>query len=106
MVDTIARTLKINEDAAQFIADTLKAIGHPVRLQIVALLEDGEMCVNDIVSALNARHAITSQQLNKMKDKGVLTCRRDGARVYYRIQNQNVIKLLHCLHENCEKIKQ
>jgi DNA-binding transcriptional ArsR family regulator len=40
-----------------------------------------------------------------MRDKGVLSRRRDGAKVYYRIKNKNVIKLLHCIDEHCEAKK-
>ncbi|MBA7658350.1 hypothetical protein ES703_66300 [subsurface metagenome] len=40
-----------------------------------------------------------------MKAKGVLSCRRDGARVYYRIENKNAIKLLHCIYDHCKKRK-
>lgn len=90
-------------ETAEHVAETLKAVAHPVRLQIVALLEQNELCVGDIVQTLGAKHAITSQQLTMMRDKGVLTCRRDGAKVFYRIKNPNVIKLLHCIYENCEK---
>lgn len=90
-------------EIAEHVAETLKAVAHPVRLQIVALLEDNERCVGDIVQALGAKPAITSQQLNMMRDKGVLACRRDGARVYYRIKNPNVIRLLHCIYDNCSK---
>lgn len=96
----------IPEAIAERVAETLKAVGHPVRLQIVALLEEKEMCVGDIVSALGAKPAITSQQLNMLKDKRVLACRRDGAKVYYRIDNPNIIKLLHCIYENNPKKNQ
>ena len=92
----------MNEQTAEHVAEVLKAVAHPVRLQIVELLEAGEMCVGDIAEALGGKQAITSQQLNMMKDKGVLSCRRDGARVYYRIENKNVIKLLHCIYNHCD----
>lgn len=95
----------MNEDTAEHVAEVLKAVAHPVRLQIVELLQTGEMCVGDIVGNLGGKQAITSQQLNMMKDKGVLSRRRDGARVYYRIENKNVIKLLHCVHDHCEQKK-
>ena len=95
----------MNENTAEHVAEVLKAVAHPVRLQIVELLEAGEMCVGDIVEALGGKQAITSQQLNMMKDKGVLSRRRDGARVYYRIENKNVIKLLYCINDHCEQKK-
>ena len=93
----------MNENTAEHAAEVLKAIAHPVRLQIVELLQAEEMCVGDIVEALGGKQAITSQQLNMMKSKGVLSCRREGARVYYRIENRNVIKLLQCVHDHCDK---
>ena len=96
---------QMNEKTAEHVAEVLKAVAHPVRLQIVELLEAGEMCVGDIVEALGGKQAITSQQLNMMKDKGVLSCRRDGARVFYRIENKNVIKLLYCINDHCQQKK-
>ncbi len=95
----------MNENTAEHVAEVLKALAHPIRLQIVELLANGEMCVGDIVETLGGKQAITSQQLNMMKDKGVLSCRRDGARVYYRIENKNVIKLLNCVYDHCEQKK-
>jgi DNA-binding transcriptional ArsR family regulator len=90
----------MDKNVADHIADVLKAVAHPVRLQIIELLEKKEMCVGDIAEALGGKQAITSQQLTMMKDKGVLECRRDGAKVYYRIGNKNVIKLLHCVYDH------
>ena len=92
----------MNENIAEHAAEVLKAIAHPIRLQIVELLQAEEMCVGDIVDALGRKQAITSQQLNMMKAKGVLSCRRDGAKVYYRIENRNIIKLLDCIYDHCK----
>ncbi|HUU16273.1 MAG TPA: metalloregulator ArsR/SmtB family transcription factor [Sedimentisphaerales bacterium] len=93
----------MNEKIAEQAAEVLKAIAHPIRVQIVELLQAKEMCVGDIAEALGGKQAITSQQLNMMKAKGVLSCRRDGARVYYQIENKNVIKLLHCIYDHCNR---
>lgn len=93
----------MNIKVAEQVAEVLKAVAHPVRIQIVDLLEEKEMCVGDIVEAVGGKQAITSQQLNMMKDKGVLGCRRDGVKVFYRIENKNVIKLLHCIYDHCSR---
>jgi len=95
----------MDKNVAEHAAEVLKAVAHPVRLQIVELLENKEMCVGDIVTALGGKQAITSQQLNMMKDKGVLNCRRNGTKVYYRIENKNVIKLLDCIYDHCKTKK-
>jgi ArsR family transcriptional regulator len=91
----------MDKKVAEHVAEIMKAVAHPVRLQIIELLETKEMCVGDIVEAVGGKQAITSQQLNMMRDKGVLSSRRDGANVYYRIENKNVIKLLHCIDDHC-----
>ena len=95
----------MDTQVAENVAEVLKAVAHPVRLQIVELLEHREMCVGDIVDALGGKQAVTSQQLNLMKDKGILGCRRDGTKVFYRIENKSVIKLLHCMYDHCRARK-
>jgi DNA-binding transcriptional ArsR family regulator len=95
----------MDKKVAEHVAEVLKAVAHPVRLQIIELLETTEMCVGDIVAALGGKQAITSQQLNMMKDKGVLNCRRNGTKVYYRIEDQNVVRLLHCIYDHCKTRK-
>ena len=95
----------MDKKTAEHVAEVFKAVAHPVRLHIIELLESREMCVGDIVKALGGKQAITSQQLNMMKDKGVLSCRRDGTKVFYRIENKNVIKLLHCMYDHCKPKK-
>jgi len=89
----------MDKHTAEHVADVLKAVAHPARLQIVELLIPGEMCVGEIVERLGEKQAITSQQLNMMKDKGVL-----GSR-YYHIENKNVIRLLDCVYDHCEQEK-
>ena len=93
---------KMNKETAVKVTEVLKAVAHPVRLRIIELLENGEKCVGDIVKGVDGKQSITSQQLNMMKDKGVLGCRREGAKVFYRIANPNVIKLLHCVYNHCK----
>jgi DNA-binding transcriptional ArsR family regulator len=90
----------MDKKVAEHVAEVMKAVAHPVRLQIIELLEKREMCVGDIVEAVGGKQAITSQQLNMMRDKGVLSSRRDGNKVFYRIENKNVIKLLACISDH------
>ena len=93
----------IDNKTAKYVARILKSLAHPVRLQIVNALESGEKCVSEIVEAVGGKQSITSQQLNMMRDKGALSCRREGSKVFYRIENESVIKLLGCIYDHCEK---
>ena len=92
----------MDRDLAEHSAEILKAIAHPIRLQVIELLRHGAMCVGDIVNELGEKQAITSQQLNIMKNKGIVVCRREGAKVFYRIGNENVIKVLDCVYDHCK----
>jgi ArsR family transcriptional regulator len=96
----------MDRELATHAAEVLKAVAHPLRLQIVEALQDGEKSVGQIVDALAEKQAVTSQQLTMMKDRGVLASRREGAKVFYRIQNPNIIRLLACVYDHCEPRKQ
>lgn len=83
------------------VARTLKAVAHPIRLQIIDLLERGERSVGEIVTTLGTKSALTSQQLGLMRDRGVLEARREGNHVYYRIANSHVVQVIHCVRRSC-----
>lgn len=93
----------MDKELAMHAAEVLKAVAHPLRLQIVEVLQDGERSVGQIMEALGEKQALTSQQLNLMKDRGVLASRREGARVFYRIENPNVIRVLDCVYDHCDR---
>ena len=93
----------MNTETAQHVAEVLKALAHPVRLKIIETLQKNEKTVSQIMETVGGKQSITSQQLSMMKDKGILTSRKEGANVYYRVENPNAIRLLHCIHNNCEK---
>lgn len=100
----MAETARTGKPAAKFgtVARVLKAVAHPQRLAIIEMLQGRDMCVNEICDALGAKQAMTSQHLNLMRDRGILTCRREGGKVYYAIGNTNVIKLLQCVYSSCD----
>ncbi len=76
------------------IAELLKGIAHPTRLQILNLLREGEMCVCHIEASLNKRQAYISQQLMTLREAGLVDSRRDGLQVYYRLTNPLISDLL------------
>jgi len=81
-------------DAYDSQAELLKALAHPVRLQILDILRDGERCVCHIEAVLGLRQAYISQQLMLLRKAGLLADRKDGLRVYYRITDRAVLRVL------------
>jgi ArsR family transcriptional regulator len=57
------------------------------------------------MDALDGKQAVTFQQLALMGNLGVLARRREGNKIFYRVANPNVIKLLHCMHSHCDAQK-
>jgi DNA-binding transcriptional ArsR family regulator len=75
-------------------AELLKALGHPVRLQILDILRDGEQCVCHIEAVLGLRQAYISQQLMALRKAELVADRKDGLRVYYHITDRAVFRVL------------
>jgi len=61
------------------------ALSDEVRLEIIALIGDGEHCVCEITSALDIAQSRLSFHLKVLKDAGLVTDRRDGRWVYYTL---------------------
>ena len=84
----------IEEDTLEKMAETLKAIAHPVRLQIVNILMNGERSVGELVRTLGTKQSLTSQQLSILKSRGVLKSRRNGNVVFYSLQNNGIKNIM------------
>ncbi|NLZ04212.1 MAG: helix-turn-helix transcriptional regulator [Phycisphaerae bacterium] len=93
----------MDKELAVQAAEVLKAVAHPIRLQIIEALEAGRRSVNEIAETVGEKQAITSQQLTIMKDKGIVSSHREGAHVFYQIENESVIRVLGCVYNHCRK---
>ena len=69
-------------------------LSHPARLHILDELRQGEACVCHLQAVLERPQAYVSQQLRVLREAEVVTDRKDGLLVYYRIANQQVEHLL------------
>ncbi|MBI4808343.1 MAG: winged helix-turn-helix transcriptional regulator [Nitrosomonadales bacterium] len=72
----------------------MKAIAHPLRLKILCVLAGHELSVQDIVDSVGTSQSNISQHLAILRDKGVLSTRKDANRVYYRIGDPRTLKLV------------
>ncbi|MBK7160135.1 MAG: metalloregulator ArsR/SmtB family transcription factor [Ignavibacteria bacterium] len=85
------------------VAEILKTIGHPVRLQILEALEDKEpLSVTEIQERIESatEQSLLSHHLIKMKDRGILRCEKQGMNVMYRLEDRNILKIFECM-ESC-----
>ena len=71
-------------EAFTIAAEMLKAMAHPMRINIVSFLGDNQkLTVTEIYERLGIEQAVTSHHLGILKSKGVLTSTRDGKNTYY-----------------------
>jgi len=75
-------------------AETLKVLSHPARLKIVELLSKDDYTVGEIAEAIGEAQNVASQHLTLMYRAGLLSRRREGRTVYYRIKTSNRLPLL------------
>ena len=71
-----------------------KALGNEVRLEIVKALLDGEKYVSEIIPYAGRMQPAVSMQLAKLEYLGIVESRREGGRVYYRIANERIRRIL------------
>ncbi len=80
------------------VAEILKAIAHPARLQIIGLLEQNSpQSVSDILENINIEASVLSHHLIKMKDKGLLSSRREGRNIFYKLKVKEITKIFDCM---------
>jgi DNA-binding transcriptional ArsR family regulator len=75
-------------------ADICKALGHPVRVIVVEALRKGERCVCELNPLVAVDQSTLSRHLAQLKHAGLLTERREGVRVFYRLAHPEVLKFL------------
>jgi DNA-binding transcriptional ArsR family regulator len=99
MVTEKYRNIDVEELSAM--ADVLKVIAHPVRLEIIELLEViPKMCVSEMLDRINIEQSQLSHHLSKMKDKGVLKSERDGKKIFYSLGFDQITRIFDCM-KNC-----
>jgi ArsR family transcriptional regulator len=94
----------ISQDAgrAGHLAEVLKAVAHPLRLRIVAILVEGDANVSELAQRLEAAQPIVSQQLRILRGHGLVAAdRRDGFATY-RLVERNLEGLVSCM-ERCQR---
>lgn len=74
--------------------EIFKAISDPTRLKILYLLQDGELCVCEIINVLEKPQSTISHHLNVLKKAGFIKGRKEGLWIHYQLTNPKIIELL------------
>jgi ArsR family transcriptional regulator len=84
----------------QFLADRLKALGHPARLEILRVLAARGSCVcGEVVDVMPLAQATVSQHLKVLKEAGLIRGRIDGKNSCYCLDPRGIADLREALDE-------
>lgn len=80
-------------------ANICQALANPKRLQVLDLLKAGELSVGDMVKVMGIPKANLSQHLAVMREKGIVSARREGTTVYYRLARPRITEACAIMRE-------
>lgn len=94
------RTLKLVPLAAlEEAAECLRTLAHPHRLRMVQMLLSHEHTVGELAAACDIQSHMASEHLRLMKDRGLLTSRRDGRNTFYRVEETGLKSIMACVEK-------
>jgi DNA-binding transcriptional ArsR family regulator len=75
-------------------AEFFRTLGHPVRIRVLELLQDGPRPVRDLLAEIEVEASNLSQQLAVLRRTGIVTATREGSTVVYALSRPEVAELL------------
>ena len=83
----------LTEEAFELIAARFRVLAEPMRLRLLHALGDIEMSVSELVEATGAGQANVSKHLALMLDAGLVSRRKDGLKVFYRVADPSIFDM-------------
>jgi DNA-binding transcriptional ArsR family regulator len=93
-------------DNAKRASDFLKALAHESRLMILCILAEGEKSVSELEELLSLRQPTVSQQLARLRADGLVSTRRDGKAIYYKLASEEARTVIGAIYDVfCRKLR-
>lgn len=89
-------------DGLRLVARLFRILSEPTRLQLLDLLREEEKSVSALVGSTGWNQANVSKQLKILADNKIVSRRREGRRVIYRIDDPSIVELCELI---CEKMR-
>lgn len=80
-------------------AEVCKALAHPLRIEVIDVLQDGEICFSDILEKTGGLKSNLSQHLSIMVNSKILKVRKDSRCNYYSLSSAKVAKACSLMRE-------
>lgn len=86
-------TTKSEDQVFESVAELFSVLSTPIRLKIISAVCNGEKNVSELLAEIQTTQPNMSQHLAMLYRSGVLSKRREGTQVYYRLQSERVATL-------------
>ncbi|MCU0105520.1 metalloregulator ArsR/SmtB family transcription factor [Acholeplasma vituli] len=80
----------IQSDELDSMVELFKVLSDSTRIKILYAISKHEICVNDIAKILNMTQSAVSHQLKNLKQAKLISSRREGQTMYYRLSDDHV----------------
>ncbi|MBP1773670.1 MAG: putative transcriptional regulator [Holophagaceae bacterium] len=90
--DLVSEKLEMTTDTLRPLVDTLKTLAHPVRLRILALLREGELCVCEVAEVLDMAPSTVSEHLTGLRRTGVVREWKVGRWVHVALADEATVR--------------
>lgn len=99
MPDTQQLDLQSMRSAAAQACALLKVLGNPDRLMLLCQLTQGEYAVGELESLLGIAQPTLSQQLGVLREERLVSTRREGKQIFYRIDSEAALAVMQVLYQ-------
>jgi len=89
----------LKKEAYKLQAQVCSIMANPKRLEIIELLGEGEKSVEELTKAMGISKANVSQHLAILRQNNIVTTRKEGLQVFYKIANPKVIQACRLMRE-------
>ncbi len=89
--------ISADPERARHVSEVLKAVAHPIRIRIVAILVESDEHVSALAEKLGVPQAIVSQQLRILRSQGLVDAVRENGFARYRLVEKNLRTLVSCM---------
>lgn len=95
--------LPLSSEKAQRMAEFLGFLADPNRLRILSILAKQEMCVGDLATVVGMNESAVSHQLRTLRTIRLVSSRKQGRHVFYRLQDDHVFRFYQAVVEHLDE---
>lgn len=99
MPDTENLDIETMRHSAGNATRVLRSLAHEDRLLLLCLLSQEELCVSELEHRLDIQQPSLSQQLGVLRRENLVSTRREGKHIYYRVADNRILQVLQILYD-------